>query len=120
MTEPATTDMPGVGRTSEPGRAPATTDGTGAYLDRVPMRGWARYGIAVGLTVVAWLVTLALLPHVERVVFVFFWPAVLISAVLGGLGPALVASLLATRSSTGSCSSASAPTALPRSPTSRR
>ena len=96
MTEPATTDIPGAGRTSEPTRAPTITSRMGTYLDRAPRRSWERYGIAVGLTVVAWSFTLALLPHIERLVFVFFWPAVLISAVLGGLGPALVASLLAT------------------------
>ena len=60
-----------------------------------PLSGWMRYGLAVGTTGVALLLSLLLNPYLERVIFVLFWPAVLVTAVYGGLGPALVASTLA-------------------------
>jgi signal transduction histidine kinase/PAS domain-containing protein len=55
---------------------------------------WARYAIAVGATAAAFGVSLLLAPYLQRVVFVLFWPAVLGTAALAGLGPALLASTL--------------------------
>jgi signal transduction histidine kinase len=56
----------------------------------------ARYAVAL----VAWAValggTLALALYVDRVLFLFFWPAVLLSAWYGGFGPALLVSVLST------------------------
>jgi signal transduction histidine kinase/PAS domain-containing protein len=66
-----------------------------AYFDRAPSLV-ARYAFAVGTTLMAWLLTLALQPHLTRVIFVLFWPAVLLAALFGGFGPALLASLLST------------------------
>jgi signal transduction histidine kinase/PAS domain-containing protein len=54
----------------------------------------ARYGFSIGITLLAWAVTATLLPHLERVVFICFWPAVLASALFGGFGPAALASVL--------------------------
>jgi signal transduction histidine kinase len=45
---------------------------------------------------VALAATLALEPYLTRVLFLFFWPAVLFSAWYGGFGPALLVSVLAT------------------------
>jgi signal transduction histidine kinase/PAS domain-containing protein len=65
------------------------------YFDRAPSPV-ARYAFAIGITLAAWLLTLALQSHLTRVIFVLFWPAVLLAALFGGFGPALVASLLST------------------------
>jgi signal transduction histidine kinase len=56
----------------------------------------ARYAVAVAVWAVALGLTLALGPYVDRVLLLFFWPAVLFSAWYGGFGPALLASVLAT------------------------
>jgi signal transduction histidine kinase/PAS domain-containing protein len=53
-----------------------------------------RYGVAIGFSIVALLVTIAGQPFLGRAVFVFFWPAVVGAAIIGGLGPALLASVL--------------------------
>lgn len=53
-----------------------------------------RYGAAIVFFVAAALITLAISPLLQNVVFVFFWPAVIGSAVFGGLGPAVLASVL--------------------------
>jgi PAS domain S-box-containing protein len=55
---------------------------------------WQRYGLAVLATAIALAASLLLRPYLERVVFVLFWPAVLVSAAFAGLGPALLASTL--------------------------
>jgi signal transduction histidine kinase len=55
-----------------------------------------RYAVALFAWAVALAVTLALAPYLTRVLFLFFWPAVLFSAWYGGLGPALLVSVLAT------------------------
>jgi signal transduction histidine kinase/PAS domain-containing protein len=53
-----------------------------------------RYGTAILFVVIALLITLSLRPYVDRVIFIFFWPAVVGAAMLGGAGPGLLASLL--------------------------
>ncbi|HEX6372743.1 MAG TPA: HAMP domain-containing sensor histidine kinase [Longimicrobium sp.] len=58
--------------------------------------GAVRYGVALFAWAVALGVTLALAPYLTRVLFLFFWPAVLFSAWYGGFGPALLVSVLAT------------------------
>ncbi|HYR11164.1 MAG TPA: histidine kinase dimerization/phospho-acceptor domain-containing protein, partial [Longimicrobium sp.] len=55
-----------------------------------------RYAVALFAWAVALAVTLALAPYLTRVIFLFFWPAVLFSAWYGGFGPALLVSVLAT------------------------
>ena len=50
--------------------------------------------IPVGAVAVSFLLTLLLEPFVSRVVFILFWPAVIITAAVAGLGPAIIASLL--------------------------
>jgi signal transduction histidine kinase/PAS domain-containing protein len=55
------------------------------------MRTAARYSIAFAATVVAMLLTAALPELLAPMRLFFFWVAVLITAVLAGLGPALVA-----------------------------
>lgn len=51
------------------------------------------YAIAVGLTLAAFGLTLLLRPFLDRTVFLLFWPAVLATAWLSGLRPALLASV---------------------------
>lgn len=53
-----------------------------------------RYGSAVLFVVIALVVTLPVRPFVDRVIFIFFWPAVVGAAMLGGVGPELLASFL--------------------------
>jgi signal transduction histidine kinase/PAS domain-containing protein len=70
---------------------------TAAHAIVVPdarLGGIARYGIAVAATTVALGLTLLLEPYLKGAVFVLFFPAVLGTAVVAGLGPALLASLL--------------------------
>jgi signal transduction histidine kinase len=57
-----------------------------------------RYVVALAAWAVALGTTLALAPYLARVVFLFFWPAVLFTAWYGGFGPALLVSVLATLS----------------------
>ena len=54
-----------------------------------------RYLVPVAAVAVSFLLTALLEPFVSRVVFVLFWPAVVITAATAGLGPAILASLLA-------------------------
>ena len=54
-----------------------------------------RYLVPVAADAVSFLLTALLEPFVSRVVFVLFWPAVVITAATAGLGPAILASLLA-------------------------
>src|SRR4029078_351523 len=53
----------------------------------------AAYAIAAGLTLGAFVLTLAAKPFLSQTVFLVFWPAVVATAWLSGLGPALVASV---------------------------
>jgi len=53
-----------------------------------------RYGAAVGFCLVALGLSMALSGFVERAVFVFFWPAAIGAAIVGGLGPGVLASVL--------------------------
>ena len=54
-----------------------------------------RYLVAVLAVAVAFGLTVLLEPFVARVIFVLFWPAVIITAATAGLGPAVFASVLA-------------------------
>jgi PAS domain S-box-containing protein len=57
---------------------------------------WARYAVAVVATGLGWLLREALITAIghERLPFIFFFPAIAISAWYGGLGPALLAMVL--------------------------
>ena len=63
--------------------------------ERRPMHPVARYLFPVGAAAISFALTLLVEPYVGRAVFVLFWPAVVITAAIAGLGPALLASLLA-------------------------
>ena len=54
----------------------------------------ARYALAIVAPAVALGLSLVLEPWMSRVVFTLFWPAVLITAILAGLRPALLTSVL--------------------------
>ena len=54
----------------------------------------ARYGVAIVAWFLALLLTLWLAPHLTRVIFLMFWPAVIAAAWYGGRGPALLAIVL--------------------------
>jgi PAS domain S-box len=54
----------------------------------------ARYGFAIGVALLSLAVTIPLLSLVQRSVFIFFWPAVVAAAWFGGLGPALLCTIL--------------------------
>ena len=51
------------------------------------------YGMAIALVLSAFAVTLVLKPFISRAIFIAFWPAVIVTAWLGGFGPALLASV---------------------------
>ena len=53
-----------------------------------------RYAVAVGATLLALAATLPIAPYLQRVIFVLFWPAVISAAWFGGVGPAILASVL--------------------------
>jgi signal transduction histidine kinase/PAS domain-containing protein len=53
-----------------------------------------RYGSAILFCVAALILTLVLAPYLQRSVFIFFWPAVIGTAMVGGVGPSLLASAL--------------------------
>ncbi len=56
-----------------------------------------RYGGAVAITIAALLLRLLLSPVLrENSPFLLFWPAIVVSALVGGVGPGLVATLLGT------------------------
>jgi diguanylate cyclase (GGDEF)-like protein len=57
-----------------------------------PLLRW--YGLAVGLSALALILMLLLRPLMEHSIFLLFVAAVAVSALYGGLGPGLVASLL--------------------------
>ena len=76
-------------------RGPA--GGSGAVVARPPVRlrqPVARYALAFGAPVVALALSLLFEPYLSRIVFMLFWPAVLVTAVFAGLGPALLSSVL--------------------------
>ena len=62
---------------------------------RLPRSRLLTYALAVGVTLVAVLLTLVLQPAVHRAVFIFFFVAVVVSAFFGGAGPGLAATVLA-------------------------
>jgi len=53
-----------------------------------------RYAVAVGAALLALAVTFPIAPYLQRVIFVLFWPAVIGAAWFGGVGPAMLASVL--------------------------
>ncbi len=53
-----------------------------------------RYGAAVVFCLAALAVTLLVRQYIQSVILIFFWPAVMGAAIVGGLGPGLVASIL--------------------------
>jgi PAS domain S-box-containing protein len=56
-----------------------------------PRRGiLLRFAIAVGFTAAAFGLTLLLEPYLQRTVFLLFWPAIIGTAWLAGLGPAIL------------------------------
>src|SRR6476661_9014034 len=84
-------------------RRPSPNDGsvTAAHAIVVPderLGGIVRYGIAVAAAALAVLLTVLLEPYLKGAVFVLFFPAVLGTAVVAGLGPALLASFLSALS----------------------
>ncbi len=58
------------------------------------MSPFTRYLVPVVAVGVAFGLTALLEPFVSRVIFILFWPAVMITAATSGLGPAILASLL--------------------------
>ncbi|MEP6991321.1 MAG: ATP-binding protein [bacterium] len=66
-----------------------------AALNEPPvLRGVLRYALPVGAVALALAGSLLLGDVLESVRFMLFWPAVLVTAVLAGLGPAVLASVL--------------------------
>src|SRR6476659_6619859 len=53
-----------------------------------------RYSVAVILCAAALIVSLIAAPFIKNVILIFFWPAVIGSAIIGGLGPGVFASVL--------------------------
>jgi signal transduction histidine kinase/PAS domain-containing protein len=73
---------------------PATGTHLTAFLTRERSLA-GRYGIAMLVTLVACGATGLLAPQLDRIVFMFLWPAVLFAALIGGFGPAALSSVLA-------------------------
>ena len=71
---------------------------TASFAVVVPVpreRGIAiRYAVAVGVTMVALAVAFPIAAYLQRVIFVLFWPAVIGAAWFGGVGPAILSSVL--------------------------
>ncbi len=53
-----------------------------------------RYAVAVGAALLALAATFPIAPYLQRVILVLFWPAVTAAAWFGGVGPAMLASVL--------------------------
>jgi len=83
--------------TRSPGPVPSRPP-TASFAIVVPVpreRGvLVRYVAAVGAAVLALAVTLPIAPYLQRLIFVLFWPAVIGAAWFGGVGPAVLASVL--------------------------
>ena len=77
--EPAGRPVPGIATVT----VPRATHGVRGYL------------IAMIASAGAFLATRAVAPQVTNVIFIFFWPAVILSAWLGGRGPAWLATVTA-------------------------
>jgi PAS domain S-box-containing protein len=65
-------------------------------MRRIQSRRVIHYGLAIGMTLLALLITLALLPWNDRMVGAFFYLAVLMSARYSGIRPAIVVMILST------------------------
>src|SRR5689334_6339419 len=61
---------------------------------RLPLRAWAGYPAAAVVVAAAYATRVALGSWLVGVPFITFFPAVMIAAVLGGLGPGLLATAL--------------------------
>src|SRR6266567_14586 len=57
-------------------------------------RGVARYSVAIGIALIATLLTIALAPYLAREVLIVFWPAVIFTAWYAGFFPAVLVSVL--------------------------
>ena len=87
---------------TDPRAGPAHSGGatrSGVALKTVPAlfrirQPLLRYALAVIAPALALALSLVLAPYLSRVVFMLFWPAVLVTAVFAGLTPGLVASVL--------------------------
>src|SRR4029079_13395738 len=53
-----------------------------------------RYSIAVIFCVAALLLSLLVAPFIRNVILIFFWPAVIGAAIIGGLGPGVFSSVI--------------------------
>jgi signal transduction histidine kinase/PAS domain-containing protein len=58
-----------------------------------PIAPLVAYSAALLIPLVAWLATMVFALYIKNLVFIFFWPAVIFVAVIGGFGPAFVAAL---------------------------
>jgi len=71
---------------------------TASFAVVVPVpreRGIAvRYAVAIGVTLLALAVAFPIAAYLRRVTFVLFWPAVIFAAWFGGVGPAVLASVV--------------------------
>lgn len=64
-------------------------------LDQVMRSPWSRYATVIPIVAIAFIVRIALQPLIgNEALFLFFIPAVLVAATLGGLGPGALATLL--------------------------
>ena len=76
------------------GSPPVTGARPAILKQRKTLHGAAAYAAAALATFAALGASLLFLPYISRVLFIFFWPAVLGSAVIGGFGPGLLCSVL--------------------------
>jgi signal transduction histidine kinase/PAS domain-containing protein len=82
--------------TTSPTRRTPVDRASIAEIPTLPHRSFAiRYGFATAVSGAALLLTWILQPWLERSVFMLFWPAVFAAAWFGGLGPAIMTSVLA-------------------------
>src|SRR3954470_22432727 len=85
--------------TRPPRQSPAALGVTAARAivaaQRFPLAARYGYPLAVALTAVGLGATALLQPFLGRTILILFWPVVLAVAVFAGLGPAVLASVLA-------------------------
>jgi hypothetical protein len=63
-------------------------------MRRIQSRRVIHYGLAIGMTLLALVITLALLPWNDRMVGAFFYLAVLMSARYSGIRPAIISQII--------------------------
>src|SRR4051794_2311190 len=94
-TNPSQTTEPAPRRHS-PNESRQPTAGHAVVVpERRPMPLFTRYLVPVVAVGIAFVLTALLEPFLARIIFVLFWPAVILTAATAGLGPAILASLLA-------------------------